>query len=597
MQRLVLFVSVGIVAIISAACTSLSSKQINGQTNTPPGLTYRLPAKQFTVKAEYQITGCSPRGTNADLAANVTVSLSESLIGAEAYTIDYEQLNAWTKVTSTEFQLSQAGLLTGVNATISDQSGAVIGSSVSGITSIVRAATLPNIPAIAKDNYAIAVESADLADFKIGSPINRYQLSELFKIAGESTEKIDVYSGSKVDADLQRSVLELIDPCHPIKLALEEKKQAKEKLESEKAKDKTRTKLSTQLTDSQSIINALKDLVDTYEKLGDEVEKEKLLHRIQLQVKTVEEINAQLLNLGDSQTEKMSENLVKAMETLTVADSFDFVPTKDDTSKKLTVSGESLKKLTNDRLNAESIHLPILEFTIKPILESTGQNSNLVPIETGIAYRIPVAARANILIDKSGTTESSVSLLDNITQVPQFGPIGSIDLNNRIFDDNLIELAFNSDTGAPSRLKFLSKSKAEAAAASLRDAGNSYYQAEKEKIDDQIAANKALTDQATANITLQKASSNLDLTTAQDKSAAAKALAEYQQTLITTQTTLLREQQRLEAVRTGTATTPELELEALKTQEELLNQKLKIMKLEYDIQLQKNKAVIEDISE
>ena len=131
------------------------------------------------------------------------------------------------------------------------------------------------------------------------------------------------------------------------------------------------------------------------------------------------------------------------------------------------------------------------------------------------------------------------------------------------------------------------KSKAEAASASVRDAAGTYLQLQKDKRDDRIAANKALLDQATAQVTLDKAKSDLALSKVQANAAAATTEAELQQALVSAQLQLLRDQQRLDAVRTGTATSSEVEPEGLSTQEQLLIQRLKILKLEKEISEQK----------
>ncbi len=103
-------------AAFVAGCTSLESQKISGRDNTPSGLTYRLPAKKFSVKVKLEITDCQVQGDKALVDATVSAVLNESRVGGEAYTINYQKLNAWTKVTSTEFQISEAGLLAGINA-------------------------------------------------------------------------------------------------------------------------------------------------------------------------------------------------------------------------------------------------------------------------------------------------------------------------------------------------------------------------------------------------------------------------------------------------------------------------------------------------
>lgn len=125
--------------LLASGCTSLSSKKLIDEEHTPSGLTYRLPAKLFSINATYEITDCENVGNKAHLQASVEATYTESLIGSEAYTINYQDLNAWTKVTNTEFQLSESGLLTGVNASIVDQSGPIILNTVSAAASIARA--------------------------------------------------------------------------------------------------------------------------------------------------------------------------------------------------------------------------------------------------------------------------------------------------------------------------------------------------------------------------------------------------------------------------------------------------------------------------
>lgn len=63
-----------------------------------------------------------------------------------------------------------------------------------------------------------------------------------------------------------------------------------------------------------------------------------------------------------------------------------------------------------------------------------------------------------------------------------------------------------------------------------------------------------------------------------------------EQSLVAARIDLLRDQQRLDAVRTGTASTTEMQLEALVNQQKLLEQQLKILQIEQQIAEQKAKA-------
>lgn len=546
-----MLVIAGLCSIVISGCTSLQSVRLDSQTKPPSGLTYRLPAKQFSVNAVFEITGCKPTkdGRVADLETKVSASFTELLIGAEAYTIDYQKLNGLTKVANTEFQLSETGLLTGVNVSIADQTGAVISNVVTAAASIARAVALPAIPA---------------------------PVTQLFM---DKVERMQTMESS-------RSIEKASNPCTPVTEALDAKKNAEAELEREKENDKSRAKTELQIREADAQIKALTDLAETYEQLGDEEDKRKLLKRVRQQEKKREEAKEELKKWGESQTEKRAKELAEAKGELVVVGSKDFVPSISSKSAVVVVTPDDLSKIGGGNLDRAKIHLPVVTMTLETI--DNGKEQKVLDAEkTGIAYRTPVAAIAKVYCKGESTCNPQVLLLEKTTQIPQFGPIGSINLENIVFDDNLIELAFNGATGAPSKLTFRAKSKAEAASASVRDAAGTYLQLQKDKRDDRIAANKALLDQATAQVTLDKAKSDLALSKVQANAAAATTEAELQQALVSAQLQLLRDQQRLDAVRTGTATSSEVELEGLSTQEQLLIQRLKILKLEKEISEQK----------
>lgn len=549
MKKLTLSVSCVLLAVLAGGCTSLNSKALSSQSSSPPGLAYRLPAKQFSVLATFEITGCKARQTDADLEAIVAASLSESLVGGEAYTIDYEQLSTWTKVTNTEFQLSEAGLLTGVNASIVDQSGAVISNSVTAVASIARAAFLPTIPALGTANF---------------------KQREALKA--------------------QSKRLDFEDPCKEVNEAIAAKKAAETDLEREKKNDKERAKFGLIINDSALQISALKSLAETYEKLGNQDDKTKLLRRIQLQEKIKDEAGAALKVLGESKTEKAVKSLAEAKSKLVVTGSRDFVPSLVEKSIQIPVAIDGLSALFGDTLDATKVHLPSVSLSVEKIPLNRG-NEDKTPVanKIGIAYRIPVAAIARVeyRVNEDGLPNL---LVEKSTQVPQLGPVGSISLNNQMFDDNLVELAFSGTTGTLSKLTFRAKAKAETATATARDAAGTYLQLQKNRRDDQVAANKTLLEQATAKVALEKAQSDLALAKVQSEAAVAKTEAQLQQESVAAQVQLLRDQQRLDAVRTGTATAAEVELEALNTQEQLLAQRLRILKLEQELANQKSQS-------
>jgi hypothetical protein len=564
-----MLVIAALVSIAWSGCTSLQSvplssleKNNNGTVFYDPatsGLTYRLPAKQFTVKAIFEITECTVDKTSgkAKLNAKVSASFTESLIGAEAYTINYQELNGLTKVANTEFQLSETGLLTSVNASIADQTGAVIRNAGTTAASIARAIVFPGTP-----------------------------LGKTANTGNNLTESAQI----------------LPDPCEQVNKTLETIRTTKEKLEDEKTKDDQRAAAELQIRGMVDRIKAFKDLTEIYEKLGDKKDRDDLLALVKYEQKKVGEAEKQLKELRESKTETIAKHLAEAKGKLVIVASKDFVPSirrndkneivNDGLSVDVGITADDLSKVAGENLDIEKDSLPTVTMTLE-IPEGLAININQGAIgpdskKIGIAYRIPVAAVAKLRHKENRKSPKQGDLLlEKSTQIPQFGPIGSINLDNKVFDENSIGLAFNGATGAPSKLTFQAKSKAEAASASVRDAAGTYLQLQKDKRDDRIAANKALLDQATAQVTLDKAKSDLALSKVQSNATAAKTEAELQQTLVSAQLQLLREQQRLDAVRTGTATAADVELETLKTQEQLLRQRIQIMKLEQELADQK----------
>jgi hypothetical protein len=549
---------ISLCGLLASGCTSLESTRLSDVQDgiTPAGYPYRLPAKVFSITATYEITGCEQVGDHANLEASVETSYKESLVGTGAYTINHQDLNAWTKVTNTKFQSSEAGLLTGVNASIVDQSGAVIVNSVSAAASIARAIATSTLP-----------------------------LPVRMSITSPGQENKDV----------------LLKLCTKVKEALEAKTASLNKLNTEKERDEHREDEQSKITGASLQINALNKLAATYNKLGYPDEQEKLHREEKLQQREKELAEAKLADLGKSKTDELTKKYATAKSKLIISASLDFLPDAQNKRMVVPVKVTDLKNLFGHEIDEKTVTIPQVVMTIEvvpgisgkeadmgPELKEAGKNQKKPPIN-GIAYRIPVAAFARIHVLENGS--KSTLLSDKITQIPQLGPIGSINLINKMFDDNLIELAFNGATGAPNELIFRAKSKAEAASATARDAAGTYMQLQKDKRDDQLTANKALLDQATAQTTLGKAETELALSKVQANATTLKTNAELQQSLVNSRVELLRDQQRLDAVRTGTATAAEVELEALNTQQKLLAQRLQILKLEQEISEQKAKAL------
>lgn len=522
--------------------TELKSAKFTGITT--PGLIYKLPAKQFSLSTTYQVTGCElmkGNGNKVNLDAKVEATLSERLVGAEAYTISYQELDSWTKITNMEFHLSEAGLLTGINTGIADQTGAVIQNIVSTATGIARAIAIPPVELTRKGQ-------------------------------GENAEQ---------------------SSCSEVNALLEAHKKAKAELKAEQKNDKARDAAKREKGEAEAEVARLSALKDVYEALGKEAAKDGLMTRIQEQEKRQADADSKLKELGTSSTDKFAEVLANTAAALTITTTKDILPQKLDYCHEVTVIDNDIPPALRDVLKNITTELPKVTLEVSPIPDAcTGNNSaekscNESNESMGIAYRIPVAAMARVrCADKHGTR----MLIEQPTQVPQFGPVGSLDLKNGAFANNTLEVAFNTATGAPEKLVFHSKSRAEVASASARDAANSYLQLQKDKRDDIRAANKAAIDQQTSLLALEKTRNDVALASSQAAATAALLPVTTEKSLVEAQIDLLRDQQRLDAVRTGTASTAEVQLEALVNQQKLLEQQLKILQIEQQIAEQKAKA-------
>lgn len=582
-----------------SSCTSLESKKISGQTTTPSGLTYRLPAKKFTVTATFEVTGCTAQGSNALMEAVVSSELTESLVGGEAYTLNYKKLNAWTKITNTDFQLSDAGLLTGVNASIADQSGAVLANSVSSIASVARAVALPAISIPLHPRRLAVNQDVKSLDLKVGQ---KFSLSGKNNLKLESPglfERLGKFEGRNISfsdlKEVQAIVAELEDPCEKVVAAVAEKKAKEKELASEKVFDKKRAEAKAKVDQSVLDVVALGSLIEFYDKLGDEGEKRNLLKRTQLAEKDKKEAEIILSGLGASKYDEIQAAIEKLKNKLTVAAAREFVPKSKDNvcsdgdgaaeaACQVTIKKKSLEALFGSTVRVEEVELPIVVFSVDQIKVSSGDEQLDPDFDNlGIAYRIPVPATVVVKYKNKPSDSVYHRLIERVTQVPQLGPIGSIDLDNIAFDDNLIEVAFNPATGSPSKLVFRAKSKAEAASSSAQSAAGTFLQLQKDKQADAVSASRTTFEQANSQLAYEKAVSELSSAKTQSGILTAKAQADLQQHLVSSQLQLLRDQQRLDAVRTGTASAAEVELESLNTQEQLLAQRLKIMRLEREI--------------
>lgn len=589
-------VTIGLVAasVALSGCsvfrTELKSKEV--RETIRPGLTYRLPARQFTLTTTYEVKACQVDGSGIKLDADVKATLSERLVGAEAYTISYRQLDTLTKITNTEFRLSEAGLLTSINAGINDQTGAVIQNTASAATGIARAVAMP-----ATSLVTIAQQQAGELLEKNQPESALARLNDLKATLGMSAMAMEPSPDLKDLGAVKRYVaaefkkLSAAAPapsCDGVNKLIASRKATEEALKAAQASDKKRDDAKRRKADAEAEIARLAALKDVYEALGKDKEKAGLMARLQEQEKLQAAATSELNGFGASETEKVSQALVNATAKLTITTVRDIVPkTSGKEFPVMVAENEFPAALSQTELFSYSkVELPKVTLTVEA-LTPVAPGMRPGKKTKGVAYRIPVAAMARVHCDCASGRRL---LIEQATNIPQLGPIGLLDLKNGAFANNSLEVAFNAATGAPDKLVFHSKSRAEAASATAREAANAYLQLQKDKRDDILAANKTALDQQTALLTLEKTRNDVALAGAQANATAALLPVTTEQSLVAARIDLLRDQQRLDAVRTGTASTTEMQLEALVNQQKLLEQQLKILQIEQQIAEQKAKA-------
>lgn len=86
--------------------------------------------------------------------------------------MNFHDLNTWSKITDTEFNISEEGLITGVNTSIKDQSATIIKNSSNTVVGIARAVAMP---ASVGTDFAAALATVFIA--KIFELTNRKRLT------------------------------------------------------------------------------------------------------------------------------------------------------------------------------------------------------------------------------------------------------------------------------------------------------------------------------------------------------------------------------------------------------------------------------------
>lgn len=186
---------VGVTSIALAGCTSLSvipDRAISSGSKTAlSGMTYALPMLQYEVEATRLLASCpEPVKIEGDtsgreiwsgrIAVELDAKAKPSQIAGERYAIDYSKLDGWLKTTSFAIEYQPGtDILKGINVSVADQSGELVGGVVKTGLTIAAVASGP-----AGAGAVIAAKAGGSAVGLKNNPQGTIELRESAKLLG-----------------------------------------------------------------------------------------------------------------------------------------------------------------------------------------------------------------------------------------------------------------------------------------------------------------------------------------------------------------------------------------------------------------------------
>ncbi|AOZ11140.1 hypothetical protein BKK80_34865 (plasmid) [Cupriavidus malaysiensis] len=495
----------------------------------------------------------------AKLNANVTAKVVEAIIGddTQTYRLDYGQLNARTKVTDFQIQVSESGLLTAFNTNVTDQSGQIIKDVGTTVANVARAFVFPEV---------------SLAATALGPSANT-MTSGTTPMSEQRVNRERVRGGKSTPAEEPKTICSEFDKAKNA-LAV-----ANKSVITAKDNDKKRAAAKADLADLELKQKQLQSDQEFYKKYGTKAQLDAAIAELNAVTDAAKDSSSKLSALGESTLDEAAKTLSDAQAKLTFEEKYEYIPKVGDRPDDHQPALSSVAKLLPDTLSlqvcsaqvpgkpngtsttADCLVLPRVGLLVVPTGASGGATTaatatwSASQASYGLMYRLPATGKLRVTLKQEEGSE--VVLVEKMTQVPQFGPIGSLNLDNEIFDDNLLKVAFNAN-GAPSQLAFQSKAQAANAAAAMSDVSQSYLSFAKARQQDRL-------DTANAQIAYDKSRAAADASVAADS---LKALADVQ---------------RRVALATGTASADATQLESLSNQKSMLEAQLQIIKLQKQI--------------
>lgn len=547
-------------AILLTSCASLTTRVTSEPYTSPSasklqsGVIYRLPMKQYLLATTFEPLYCSQTGSTVQLEGSINVDVTEKVTGdpSQTYVIDYQMLSGLTKVANVEINLSESGLLTGINSTLADQTASVIKDSAAALFSVAR-----------------------------GMSLNSLSINKTWNTKSVKKEACEVFNEKRAEL-----------------------KNTKNEYDKAKNIDKKIINLSNELAGLEKLRMQYMTDAEFQKKFGTEIQNEEAVERVKKVNLAIDEtklkLKAEETNKPD--LEKLAKGLADIQAMLIFSGETQwFTPVKDNNTLEIKISSEKLASLfvgtkiegvprcsdanNNEQANNACLDTPVI--TAKAIslpekptfpeddIKNKWVSENNQKVDLGIMYRLPAPVQLKISARSNTNAAAETVLMDRIVELPQFGEIGTLNLKNKVFDDNTLNVTFNP-SGGINKVVFRSSAQAAAAANAAAGVSSSYFNFIKDRRSDKISAEKE-------NVELDKIRRTDRVSAEKEQIDLDKSRAAANATIAAEDVKTLKDIQRIQALQTGTAAPEDVKLEILKTQTDILNQQLMQAKLKNQI--------------
>ncbi len=529
---------VGALLLLSGCTTALVSNLPGA--GPVSGLVYRLPKKQFDVTTTYELLKCSSTDGQVQLNTKISATVSEALIGDETqtYVLDYAQLAALTKTSKLDINVSDSGILTSINSTITDQTGPIIANVTKAAFSVAEAVALPQITVARELALSASGSSNSLFTLRLLNSVQLLADAEQNK-AKVTKNLCDTFNAARKNYDN----------------ALAGAQRANEDAKKLKAAQDA-------FNDLDALQKVRKDEQEFYKQYGTTAQYNAATAELNAAIKASAAAQRKVKAYTDTSVDDANKKVADAKTKVVIEQVYSFTPTATQPSGIATLQFSKINGLFEPAMKPcvkndqpDCVNLPKVSVEVKPIAGEIVQ-SRPFERDAGIVYRLPVTSRLNVY-----TTDSAEhpvdTLVDQLTQVPQYGRLASLNLKNGPFADNLLKVSFNSN-GTPSQMSFSSQSQADTAAKAASDTAQSYLSFAKSRQQDKV-------DAAKSQISLDKDRADANTSIAADN---LKTLHDLQQ---------------LQALASGQSSAADNKLSALNSQRDMLEVQLKILQLQKQI--------------